>query len=274
MPHPEPGSPPILWLASYPKSGNTWLRFLLRAAVLGPPTDSIQVSQSIPDLHRPLPTDDSAASFGPVRPIKTHFALTPEHPMLDRTARAVYVLRNPRDVLLSGLNYARLSGGGKPSRGDDLAYARAFIARGGDPAFEAQGFGTWASHARSWRAAGFPVHTIRYEDLQADAGGALRGVLGFISEDLSAGVSDDAVARAVKASSFDNLRALEVREKHDKGKQSLTRRLFVGDQAAVRQGAFFMNSGKSGQRLDTIAPGLDAAFDAAFADSLREFGYD
>jgi len=275
MPPTEPNpplSPPVLWLASYPKSGNTWLRFLLRSAVLGPPTDSIEVAASIPDIHRPLPTDGSAASFGGLMPIKTHFALTPTHPLRGQTAKAVYVLRHPKDVLLSGLNYTRLAGA-KPSPAADRVYAEAFIARGGDHGFEAQGFGTWAGHARSWTDADFPVHAIRYEDLQRDAAGVLRGVLGFIGEELNAGVNDDALRAAVKASSFDNLRALEVREKHDPGKQSLTKRLFVGDRAAARQGAFFMNRGRSGQSLSAIGPGLDEAFDAAFAEALAEFGY-
>ncbi|MFT5422869.1 MAG: hypothetical protein ACI89L_000638 [Phycisphaerales bacterium] len=279
MPPTEPTTPPrpltnnrILWLASYPKSGNTWLRFLLRSAVLGPPTESIQVAASIPDIHRPLPTDGSAASFGGLAPIKTHFALSPTHPRRAQTAKAIYVLRHPKDVLLSGLNYTRLAGS-KPSPSADRAYAEAFIASGGDRAFEAQGFGAWASHARSWGDADFPVHTIRYEDLQADAAGVLRGVLGFIDQALSEQVGDESLLAAVKASSFDNLRALEVREKHNPGKQSLSKRLFVGDQAAARQGAFFMNRGQSGQSLGPIGPGLDEAFDAAFAESLAEFGY-
>lgn len=268
---PKAPTPPILWLASYPKSGNTWLRFLLRSAVLGPPAESIAVARSIPDIHRPLPTAMEPA-FGGLLPIKTHFELSASHPLLAQTAKAVHVLRHPKDVLLSGLNYTRLAGA-KPSTATDRAYTEAFIARGGDAAFETQGFGTWAGHARSWTSAGFPVHTIRYEDLQADAAAVMRGVLEFIGTELSQGVSDDALLAAVKASSFDNLRALEVREKHDPSKQSLSKRLFVGDRAAARQGAFFMNSGKSGQSLASIGPGLDAAFDTAFAEPLAEFGY-
>ena len=269
----------VVWLASYPKSGNTWVRFLLHAAVHGGVRESVEVSASIPDVHRAMPTDGQAEAraaagegYAGRVAMKTHFELTPDHPPLDRTWGAVHVVRHPRDVLLSGLNYRRLVGA-TAAQMSDRQYAETFIRAGGDPGFAQQGFGTWASHAASWAGADFPVHRVRYEDLQADATGTLRSILDF----LEIGVDDAAVERAVKASSFDSMRALEVREKNDPKKKGLDKRLFVGDAAGARKGALFMHSGQSGRRLDESikdGAGLDAALEAAFGEAMRACGYE
>ena len=254
----------IVWLASYPKSGNTWVRFLLYTLLYGPPQRSIDVARRIPDVHRPIPFE--APASGPLL-AKTHFALTPRHPKLDQTERAVLVLRHPRDILLSGLNYRRL-GGMDAAQMPDRAYAEAFIAAAGDPGWVHAGFGSWPQHARSWRAAAFPVLTVRYEDLKADTPAALRAIAGFCAID----ADDAALARAAKTASFDNLRAMEVREKAGANTPA-EQRLFVGDCSTARAGVFFMNAGRTGQSLEPIGKGLDAAFDAAFGPALAELGY-
>lgn len=268
--HPAPpapvNTPPIVWLASYPKCGNTWVRFMLYAYLYAPPAASIDIPRRIPDLHRPLPMDPPA---GPFMLAKTHFALSDRHPSLANTARAIHIIRNPRDVALSALNYRRLATGN--SRGiDEATYLRSFIAAGGDADWLRQGFGTWAAHARSWRETQrFPVLAVRYEDLKADA----RGVLVMMLEFLGEPIDPVRLEAALKASSFDAMRAMEIREKQKPTKDPKSERLFIGDPKATRQGVYFINKGASGQSLDTVAPGLDAAFDAAFGPDLLALGY-
>lgn len=261
-----PASTPIVWLASYPKCGNTWVRFMLYAALNGPPETSIEVTRKIPDLHRPLPFDPPD---GPFLPVKSHLMLTDRHPKLAETARAIHVIRDPRDVALSALNYRRLSTGDTKSI-DAAAYLRSFIRAGGDPAWMRQGFGTWASHAESWRNTDrFPVLPVRYEDLKADPRAALVSMLSFLQVD-----ADDArIDAAVKAASFESMRAMEIREKQKKTKDPGTTRLFIGDPNATRQGIYFINKGASGQSLDGVAQGLDDEFDRAFAQQAGRFGY-
>lgn len=257
---------PVIWLASYPKSGNTWLRFMLYAALYGPPNRSADVPAKIQDIHRPMPTD-----LDPQGPhyIKTHFALTDQHPKLDQTIKAIHIIRNPRDVLLSALNYHRLNSitSAQLSSKD---YAKTFIAKKGDPQYLQLGFGTWAEHARTWRTTDrFPVLPLRYEDLKSDPEAQLIKILEFLEIEQS----QEQIAQAVAASSFDAMRALEIREKTTKKINDLSKRLFVGSNDATRKGIYFMNKGKTNQSLDNIASGLDAQFNAALKDQLEEFGY-
>ena len=257
----------VVWLASYPKSGNTWVRFLLHDLLFGPAQVSIDIAQKIPDIHRRLPFDPP----GPGRPLyaKSHYLFSDRHPHAARTDRAVHIVRHPKDVLLSALNYRRMTGTSAQEL-TDRAYCEAFCRAGGDPGWIEQHIGTWASHAASWQNAPFPVLRVRYEDLRADTPAALRAVADFLSIEADAA----RLAEASRRCSFEALRAMEAREKRDAPEDpSGTRRLFVGDANAAAAGRMFMNAGRSGQSLASIAPDLDAAFDAAFAEAMARFGY-
>ncbi len=250
----------ITWLASYPKSGNTWLRFLLANIIAGgPPSSSAEVSRLIPDIHRPGEAD---AASGDVF-IKTHFMRTDSHPRIDETARAVHIVRHPRDVLLSALNYRRMEGVIEDMT--DERYARVFIASAGDPLWARLGYGSWVQHAASWsQTTAWPVLTIRYEDLKADTPGTLARVLGFIGRD----ATRDEIDRAVAQSAFEKLRALEIRERSSRGPT-----IFPGSKADMKSGRFFFNKGATGQSLDTIGAGLDAELAARFGPAMSRLGY-
>lgn len=254
----------IVWLASYPKSGNTWVRFMLYAAIFGPPKNSLDVSKKIPDIHRPMPFDIPAS--GTIQ-IKTHFELNENHPKLTDTSKAIHIIRNPRDVMLSAINYRTLTNDSSSELQKDLVI-KSFLNEKGDPHWKTSGFGTWASHARSWRnATGFPVLPIRYEDLKANPHAQLESMLQFLDIQRT----QEQINEAVVASSFDFMRALEIREK--KTSKQKTNLLFDGTSQATRKGIYFMNKGQSNQSLDTLMSGLDALFDAKFKDELAEFGY-
>ncbi len=259
---------PIAWLASYPKSGNTWVRFILYHCLFGEPPESIDINRRIPDIHRPVP-GDALQTGGPHDSlfVKTHYELTASHPELTRTDRALHIIRDPRDVLLSALNYRRLNGV-TPEQLPDRAYAEQFIRAGGDATWLKQKMGTWASHAASWAGAdAFDVMTIRYEDLKRDAHETMRPVIEFLGLD----VGDDALGRAVEATAFDRLRAIEIREKTGTKKKD---GLFMGDTRTTRKGVFFMNKGRSGQSLDeAIGPGLDAMLAEGWGEALARYGY-
>ena len=255
-----------VWLASYPKSGNTFVRFMLYAAIFSPPKKSLEVASKIPDIHRPIPSDqpESGELF-----VKTHFELSPNHPNLSNTLRAIHIIRNPRDVMLSAINY-RILTSDTPAQSSPGLVAKAFLQAKGDPHWKASGFGTWASNARSWRQTDlFPVLNVRYENLKSDPHSELTRMLEFLEIERS----PEQIQQAVTASSFDSMRALEIREKRTDKSSNHAKLLFDGTKNATRKGVYFMNKGKSNQSLDALVPGLDKAFNERFADELKELGY-
>lgn len=208
----------IAWLASYPRSGSTWVRFLLTAYRHGAIGRSTDVAREVPDIHGPdAVRADIAARLDRGAPliVKTHVPWTAHHPFAARTARAVLLVRHPRDVLLSSLAFHRALG--HPTPPDDAEAARAFIAESGDPAWRAAdpvrraaGFGTWTGHILSWLdSAPFPVTVMRFESLRAETVPTIAALPAF----LGAAVDSDRNDAAVRTCAFDAMRALEIREK-------------------------------------------------------------
>ena len=255
----------IVWIASYPKSGNTWLRFLLANYLIGPIESSEQVERLIPGFNHGTDGMGLVANRGVVYG-KSHDKWGPGHPCSYLTDRAVVVLRHPKDVLLSGLNYQSITG--KRSAGfSPEEYVTTFIRCGGDPKWIDAGYGTLEEHTSSWMdgRASPPRLFVRYETLKADAPGELRRVVQF----LGLSVDEAQLAMAVERSGFEQMRAIEVRERRDRKFSPLW-----GDIPIIQGRArYFMNEGRITASLHHINPGLDRAFDQRFAGLIERLGY-
>jgi hypothetical protein len=170
-------------------------------------------------------------------------------------------------VLLSNLNYKRLISGAQFNCNAAL-YAREFIELGGDRQWIEHGFGTLEQHAESWLGRHpRPRLLVRFEDLKADVAGQARMILEF----LGLPHESERLAQAVSGSTFERMRAMEVKERG--GRSQLTS--FAGGALSPAAGkpAYFMNEGTSKGSLAHIDPSLDDAFDRKFAGLMRLLGY-
>ena len=270
-----PPAPSIVWLASYPRSGNTWARTLLHAYAHGPPAASAEVAATVPDLHAPTYGGGVARPFGSTGTtlVKTHFLWSPQHPHAAATTGAICFVRHPKDVLLSSLNFHRVMGskGGAPGQRasadfDEAAYVRTFINRAGDPGFIDAGYGSWEQNVRSWTQRFEPRRlVVKYHELRAQPEHWLRAMLEFLGEP----IDEPRLARALAAGSFEAMRALEVREKSTSATRS---HFFGGSMATLRKGHRFMDQGRVGGTLAPVVPGADGPFDHRFGGWIDEFG--
>lgn len=260
---------PIVWLASYPKSGNTWLRFLLYSYLYGAPGASADVERRIPDLHHTgpdkLPAPDPGV-LGGLQFCKTHLLFGPRHPHVGRTAGFVYIARHPRDVMISDLNYVRMTAPDAEKVSDAL-YVGEFIRHMGSPAWQRLGVGTWPEHVGSWLAgaARFPHVLVRYEDLKADPGGHLARVLRLGGED----PDGPRVAAAVEASSFERMRDLEARERA----AGTVGPVFSISARSLARDRRFMRKGATRETLEGMGEDVGRAFDERFREVLGFLGY-
>lgn len=259
----------IVWLTSYPRSGNTWLRFLIQAYLRGGVADSASLNADVPDLHRKGTVINPDAADRVL--VKTHFPWSPRHPFAGQTRSFIYILRHPKDVLLSFLSYRKL--GGLLAADDpavDRPYAEQFIRGLGDDLWIKGHMGNWPQHIASWLAR--PPHphvVVKYEDLLAGPEQALTPVL----EHLGMPVDPARLKASVEACRFGALREMEAREKSGRDDAPAAAGLFPGDPALAKRGVMFMNEGKSGRTLAHLGPGLDEQFDRAFAPFLAALGY-
>lgn len=221
----------IIWLASYPKSGNTWMRVFLHNLLRNPKEPA-----GINSLNQFCLGEDNAAFYNNLdpRPLSTltaaevmalrprvHELLTKASPdsvfvkthnllgeaegrplvNLECTAGAIYLVRNPLDVAIS---YAHHFGVGVDEAIVQLNYAGA-----GTPTTDVgarQYYGTWSMHVASWTQVPFPArHVVRYEDMIDSTLETFAGVAKFLGLE----PPPDRLQRAVTHSSFERLQAQE-----------------------------------------------------------------
>jgi hypothetical protein len=192
----------VFWIASYPRSGNTWLRFLLTNLLSGTVTHSDQVATFVQDIHV-----HQRVTFAGSTPklLKTHWKLHDRFPFADRTVGAIYLIRHPADVLESAVNFYFLQGHWlAEDMTDEVCERRArtwiqdYIALGGRRSWIDGNAGRWAENVESWVSAQAPFRctVIRYEDLRADPTTQLRTICGLLGKVRSDSAIEQAIARS------------------------------------------------------------------------------
>lgn len=226
----------ILWLASYPKSGNTWIRAFLanliadRAGPLTPnELKNFADDEALPERFSELAGRPSYGlrfeELAELRPrvhaliaqraegtrlVKSHnmTGSVDGYPLYNWqvTAGAIYVVRNPLDVAVSMTHHFGLS---MDEAIDRLGSEQ--VATANDAMFVTQMLGSWSRHVAGWMEVaerlGPRVLVLRYEDLLERPGKYFAKVSKMM------GIQDKVrIERAVKHAGFQTLSALEKRE--------------------------------------------------------------
>lgn len=158
-------------LASYPRSGNTWLRFLLFELLAGYPASFETINRAdsaVPELrnlrHAPTSLDGNG------RLIKTH------EPFRKEYQRAIYLVRDPRDVAISEYYFLKYKGIEFLSFDHYLTH----FLKG-----KVNGFGNWLHHVNSWLTAKQKnearILVIKYEEIQGSTQQTLFQILDFLN---------------------------------------------------------------------------------------------
>lgn len=170
---------PIIWMrhrglngndvfvANYPRSGSTWLRFMLFEVLTQKDAEFENVNRHIPDVggqHGAMPLLPNQG-----RLIKTEEAFRPDY------RRAIYIVRDGRDVALSEYSYQKAQGWIDCSFDDFL---KMFVNGNASP------YGSWEEHARSWiesplNARG-DLMVVSYRDLRQKTELTLTGIAEFL----------------------------------------------------------------------------------------------
>lgn len=190
-------------LASYPRSGNDWLRLMLADILLqragadfpgGEP--ALHISKLVPGIYRNdlgqtyRHTSTTPAIDLPFLVVKTH------EPFADLTERVICLVRRPADALVSHFRFQADHGDTATQAGIDA------FCRGQAPA--------WAGFVESYLVLS-PVRAlfVTYEALSADTGGTLGRVLNFLGID----AGEDQLAAAVERQAIGRRQAWERRQR-------------------------------------------------------------
>ena len=171
---------------SYPKSGNTWVRFLL-ANALYPETevDFHTIHELIPEVGKEGMHQETLPR---PRLLKSHAPYRAVYP------QTIYILRDGRDVYASYYHY------NQPNLPDETTFSD-FINSSLWP-------NRWSEHVHGWidaAAARDNVLVVRFESLKKDSARELKRMLNFIGQQ----VPEYQIEQAAGASSFESMRRLE-----------------------------------------------------------------
>lgn len=153
-------------VAAYPRTGSTWLRFLLYGLLSGESATFASVDRRIPDVGR---GDPVPLLPGGGRLLKTH------EPYLAAYGRGIYMVRDARDVVVSEYHFQRMVGRFAGSLEE-------FVSRFLDGSVNS--YGAWHEHVQGWldsrtAAAGW-LHVVRYEDLKREPAETLLSIADFL----------------------------------------------------------------------------------------------
>ena len=242
--------PDDTFIVSYPRSGNTWTRFLV-ANLLHP-----EEAATFANLERWVPDTEAQSSrymraIPSPRTIKSHSYFDPRYP------RVIYIMRDPRDVALSYYDFSR-----KYRHIEDSypleRYVRDFVTGH----LGSANWGTWGENVASWAFArgarpGFLL--LRYEDMKSRPEQELKRIAEFYGIEASPKLLQTTLER----SSADRMREMEKTQ----GKEWVSTK-------DKRSDIPFIRTASAGGWKSKLRPESVAEIESAWGNIMAEFGYE
>jgi hypothetical protein len=280
----------IIWLSSYPKSGNTWLRSLLASYYFSKEGDfNFNLLKNIDqfpsydyfknyDKTFINPTDTAEFwieeqkkinSNNKVKFFKTHNALCKinNYSFTDskNTLAAIYIIRDPRNVITSLANHYEIDA--------DQAFEfmtteqKAITQKKENSYVGFVALFSWIFHQESWTNNKlFPTLVIRYEDLQNETFLTLKKVIDFIEKQINSknSFNRDKAKKSVQSCDFERLKKLEINEGFNESPISKK------DNSRIN----FFKLGKDNDYKKLLTEELISKMNLKFKNEIKKFNYE
>lgn len=229
--------PEDVFIAGYPKSGNTWMQHLLASLLFGVEPQYLPdrlAQELVPDMH----VKKYYKRFLPFSCFKTHAFPRPEY------RKVIHLVRDGRDAMAS--YYAMNKALGKSSSLEEMIVD-------GKNLFP----GKWHVHTRQWLDNPYDAEIIevKYEDLLNEPQQELEKICAFLGLERS----EDLIARCISGNSF---KSMQKREKS-----------YGMDNKKWNKDEKFVRKGKSGSYKTEVPDHLVQHFTDESSEELKHFGY-
>ncbi len=279
----------IIWIASYPKSGNTWIRSLLSSYIFSDDGDfsfkllenierfsvkslseNIDKSHNNQDivsrnwiLNQEIINKDQKIHF-----LKTHNALCTingnKFTDKNNTAAAIYIVRDPRNLITSLAHHYELK---IDEAFDFMTNKRKIIFPETNKKNEIKDFnfiGNWSDHYKSWKNINFcPILIIKYEDLISEPKKKFISILNFISRIINISIDQNKIDKSILSTSFDKLSIMEKKVGFEESVMS----------KITKKKIKFFNLGTKNNWKTLLDKNLIKKIETNFKDEMNELGY-
>ena len=281
----------IIWIASYPKSGNTWVRSLLSAylytedgsfnfnllkKILKFPSKTYlkYFIKDFSDIKKVseywISAQERINLFNENKSVllKTHSALCTleNNPFTNKqnTLAVIYVVRDPRNVITSISNHYSLSIEESYDFMIDNEKILTADRWGGDDFGISEVLGSWSQHYKSWQNIRFaPILNIKYENLINDTENSLITIINFLQKFTNVQIDKKKILQTIKSCNFENLRRMETRHGFVEAAYS----------EKLEKKVNFFHLGKENNWQKLLSPELEKKIRKTFNNEMKELNY-
>ncbi len=277
----------IIWIASYPKSGNTWVRAMI-AALLYSEDGVFKFNQlsKIPRYPDKRYFENFTEKYDDLHEIKKYWLASQERINLgdetnffkthhmncrienynftnnENTLATIYIVRDPRNVVSSVSNYFSLP----INESKNYLLTPRMLGRSFWNPSEREArslLGTWKDNYRSWTANRRNLLILKYEDLVNNTTKELNNIIFFLKKFIDINTNDFKNKNIIKSTSFENLEKLESEGKFNEAAFNKTK----------NQAVKFFNLGPKNTWENILEKSIQKELEQNFKSEMEELNY-
>lgn len=276
----------IIWIASYPKSGNTWLRSIITSLLYT--TDGIFDFKLIKKIKQ-FPTrnqfQDFTKNFNDINEISKFWLLAQDKINLteeikffkthnlncavnknsftnkSHTLGTIYVVRDPRNLVNSIKNHYNKS---NDEEAKNFLISKKILSRvpKDNEADIATLLGSWSDHYNFWTKKNSNLLLIKYEDLILDTKKELERIIIYLKKFMTVEINPEKIKNILSTTSFDHLKNLE-------NKGLFNENVYDSKKNKIR----FFNKGPSNDWTKVLDKKIQDDIEKIFYKEMKELGY-
>jgi hypothetical protein len=276
----------IIWIASYPKSGNTWLRSIITSLLYT--TDGIFDFKLIKKIKQ-FPTrnqfQEFTRNFNDINEISKFWLLAQDKINLteeikffkthnlncavnknsftnkSHTLGTIYVVRDPRNLINSIKNHYNK---GNDEEAKNFLISKKILSRvpKDNEADIATLLGSWSDHYNFWTKRNSNLLLIKYEDLILDTKKELERIIIYLKKFMTVEINPEKIKNILNTTSFDHLKDLE-------NKGLFNENVYDSKKNKIR----FFNKGPSNDWTKVLDKKIQDDIEKIFYKEMKELGY-
>ena len=276
----------IIWIASYPKSGNTWLRSIITSLLYT--TDGIFDFKLIKKIKQ-FPTrnqfQEFTKNFNDINEISKFWLLAQDKINLteeikffkthnlncavnknsftnkSHTLGTIYVVRDPRNLVNSIKNHYNK---GNDEEAKNFLISKKILSRvpKDNEADIATLLGSWSDHYNFWTKKNSNLLLIKYEDLILDTKKELERIIIYLKKFMTVEINPEKIKNILNTTSFDHLKDLE-------NKGLFNENVYDSKKNKIR----FFNKGPSNDWTKVLDKNIQNDIEKVFSKEMKELGY-